>query len=242
VSHLLATSSPKLPADLIVGALEVISHAPQVHLINVVGTKVMAPGWYLLSRLWDTHQVPLAGPFNRRDDAVYAYTIARTRAVNTVDRFAFIAQNALLLDPVVFVKPSMIQIGDRARIDSFVKIEGGEGVVVGANVHIASFAHVGIGGGLTILEEGSAVASHACIVSGSNQPDAPSMSPLTAPDQNRIVRKTTILRRNAAVLTGAIVSPGVTIGEGARVLPGAVVTRDVPAFETWAGIPARKVQ
>lgn len=40
---------------------------------------------------------------------------------------------------------------------------------------------------------------------------------------------------------GVLVMPGVTIGEGAIVGAGSVVTKDVPADEVWAGNPARRV-
>ena len=39
-----------------------------------------------------------------------------------------------------------------------------------------------------------------------------------------------------------IVLRGVTIGDGAIVAAGAVVTRDVPPREVWAGVPARKLR
>ena len=38
---------------------------------------------------------------------------------------------------------------------------------------------------------------------------------------------------------GAIILPGITVGKGAIVGAGAVVTKDVPAFEVWAGVPAK---
>lgn len=39
----------------------------------------------------------------------------------------------------------------------------------------------------------------------------------------------------------AIILPGVTIGMGAVVAAGAVVTKDIPDFEIWGGIPAKKI-
>jgi acetyltransferase-like isoleucine patch superfamily enzyme len=46
----------------------------------------------------------------------------------------------------------------------------------------------------------------------------------------------------AAVSTGSIVLPGVTIGRMAHVAPGSVVTKDVPEFCRVAGVPARVVK
>lgn len=40
---------------------------------------------------------------------------------------------------------------------------------------------------------------------------------------------------------GCIILPGTTIGEGAVVGAGAVVTKDVPAYSVFAGVPARKI-
>ena len=38
-----------------------------------------------------------------------------------------------------------------------------------------------------------------------------------------------------------VVLKGVTIGRGAVVGAGAVVTKSIPSFEIWAGIPARRI-
>ena len=40
----------------------------------------------------------------------------------------------------------------------------------------------------------------------------------------------------------AIVMRGVTIGDGSVIAAGAVVTKDVPPLQVWAGVPARKLR
>lgn len=39
----------------------------------------------------------------------------------------------------------------------------------------------------------------------------------------------------------AIILPNVTIGKGAVVAAGAVVTKNIPDFEVWGGVPAKKI-
>jgi len=51
-----------------------------------------------------------------------------------------------------------------------------------------------------------------------------------------------LLRRACRVGGGAVLTPGVEIGEEAFVAAGAVVTRDVPARAVVMGVPARVVR
>ena len=50
------------------------------------------------------------------------------------------------------------------------------------------------------------------------------------------------IKRHAAVYPGAIVMPGVTVGECAIVREGAVVLEPVPPFTVVAGNPARVIK
>jgi acetyltransferase-like isoleucine patch superfamily enzyme len=54
--------------------------------------------------------------------------------------------------------------------------------------------------------------------------------------------KKVTIKRGVWVATGAILLPGVTIGEGAIVAAGSVVGRDVPPYTLVAGNPARAIQ
>ncbi|OGM12440.1 acetyltransferase, partial [Candidatus Woesebacteria bacterium RBG_16_39_8b] len=51
----------------------------------------------------------------------------------------------------------------------------------------------------------------------------------------------TFVMDDVSIGAGAIILPGIIIGAGAKIGAGAVVTKNVPAGETWVGNPARKV-
>lgn len=148
-------------------------------------------------------------------------------------------QPPAIFEPVVMLRKENIHIGEDSRIDSFVKLEGGVRLEIGRFVHIASFAHIGIGGGMTIIEDYAAVASGGKIISGSNQVNAPSMSAVAPKHLQSTSQSVTWIGRYAAVLTNAVVLPGVRLNEGAVLAAGAVATKDIPAWEIWGGVPAR---
>ena len=51
--------------------------------------------------------------------------------------------------------------------------------------------------------------------------------------------KAVCIEDDADIGVGAIILPGVTIGRGAQIGAGSVVTRDIPAYAVAAGTPAR---
>jgi dTDP-4-amino-4,6-dideoxy-D-glucose acyltransferase len=146
-----------------------------------------------------------------------------------------------IFDYVVFTRPENIEIDDTCRIDSFVKLEGGKRLKICSYVHIASFAHINIGGGETVMGPLSCVASHGMIISGGNRPNGFTMSACAPKDQQKLEYGFNRIGAGAAVLSGAVILPGVCLGTASIAAAGAVVTKSIPDGEIWAGNPARKI-
>lgn len=147
----------------------------------------------------------------------------------------------MVYEPTVILKPEMVEIAKTARVDSFCKLEGGKGLVIGEYVHIASFSHLNVGGGKTIFEDHSTCSSGCRI--GSATPDWSYLYASAAePSEHRHTRY--YLNRIccfAILFMGVVVVPGVTIGEGSVVKPGSVVYEDVEPWTIVQGNPARVV-
>ncbi|MGH7537098.1 MAG: acyltransferase [Gemmatimonadales bacterium] len=134
-----------------------------------------------------------------------------------------------------FVNLYGCEIGDETSIGTFVEIQ--KGVKVGARCKIQS--HTFICEGVTIEDE--VFVGHNVNFLNDRFPAAtnPAGSPKTDADWTL---EPTLVKRRAAVGTGAVILPGVTIGAGAIVGAGAVVTKDVPDGETVVGNPARPIE
>lgn len=146
-----------------------------------------------------------------------------------------------IFEPVVILKPENVHVASTARIDAFVKIEGGLGVYLGEYVHIASFCHINAGGGTVVLGDHSGCASGVVIAAGRPDLSYRHVCPNEPAALVHPLRWTTTIGEYVVIFSRAVILPGVTIGEGAVIGAGAVVTKDVPAWEVWAGNPAKKI-
>lgn len=156
--------------------------------------------------------------------------------------FGYIDPTARVLDPhlSIFLKEEMIRVGAHSRIDGLVKIEGGQGVKIGKHVHIASFSHINVGGGEVVFGDHSGCSSHVVICSGMPDLDWHHVSAAEFPENLHPLRKRTVIGEHVVIFAAAVICPGVTIGDGAVVAAGAVVTEDVEPYSFVAGVPARR--
>jgi acetyltransferase-like isoleucine patch superfamily enzyme len=103
----------------------------------------------------------------------------------------------------------------------------GDGVVISRGVHIVSHAEITIGEGTGIGEYTS--------IRDANHTRGDGSSVRESGHRGKAIR----IGRNAWIGRGATILPGVSIGDDAVVGANSVVTRDVPAGCTVAGVPAR---
>jgi UDP-2-acetamido-3-amino-2,3-dideoxy-glucuronate N-acetyltransferase len=131
-----------------------------------------------------------------------------------------------------FVNLYGCRIGDESVIGPFVEIQ--EGARIGRRCKVQSHAFVCTG--VEIQDE--VFIGHGVVFVNDKHPRATTETGTfqTADDWQLLP---VVVERRASIGSGALVLGGVRIGEGAVVGAGAVVTRDVPAGATVAGVPAR---
>ena len=123
------------------------------------------------------------------------------------------------------------RVGARSKVGAFVEIQ--KGAAIGQRCKISS--HSFVCEGVTI--EDDVFVGHGVMFINDPYPRATADGRLQTEADWTVVP--TLVRRGASIGSGAAILCGVTIGEGALVGAGAVVTRDVPADATVAGVPAR---
>jgi acetyltransferase-like isoleucine patch superfamily enzyme len=123
------------------------------------------------------------------------------------------------------------EIGDDTKIGAFVEIQ--KNASVGARCKISS--HTFVCEGVTIEDE--VFIGHGVMFINDRHPRATADGALQTEADWQVVP--TRICRGASVGSGAVIMCGVTVGEKALVGAGAVVTKNVPAGATVAGVPAR---
>ena len=147
-----------------------------------------------------------------------------------------IAASVTLGERVTIVHPDLVnlygcRVGDDTKIGAFVEIQ--KNATIGARCKISS--HTFVCEGVTI--EDDVFVGHGVMFINDRRPRATADGRLQTEADWEVVP--TRVCRGASIGSGATIMCGVTVGEDAMIGAGAVVTRDVPADATVAGVPAR---
>ncbi len=115
-------------------------------------------------------------------------------------------------------------IGKGTRIGAYVEI--GDDVQIGENCLIEAFVFICP---CVRIESNCFIGPHVCFTNDNYPPSS------------KNDWQNTLVKRTASIGAGCVIKPGITIGEGAVIGCGSVVTKDVPEGEVWAGNPADKL-
>lgn len=131
-----------------------------------------------------------------------------------------------------FVNLYGCEIGDETKIGTFVEIQSG--VKIGKRVKVSS--HSFICEGVTIEDE--VFIGHGVMFTNDKYPRSTNLDGSLQTGEDWQLVETKVMKR-ASIGSNATIICGITIGEGAIVGAGSVVTKDVPPYTIVAGNPAR---
>jgi acetyltransferase-like isoleucine patch superfamily enzyme len=143
------------------------------------------------------------------------------------------------------VSPHLLEIGDDVLVQRNTVLHcgglswsQGRGRIALGDRSILGCDCVLWGGGTIEFGEGSECAPRCMIFSSAQDFAAKRPEPGAAPLRFGAVR----IGSYVSLFAGIIVSPGVTVGDGAVVAAGSVVITDIPQREFWGGVPARRIR
>jgi len=150
-----------------------------------------------------------------------------------------ITEDVVLGNDVCIYHPELVNlygctIGNGTKIGTFVEVQ--RGVVIGNNCKISS--HTFICTGVTIEDE--VFIGHGVMFINDLYPRAVNLDGSLQTEADWEMVETHIKRR-ASIGSGVTILGNVTIGEGALVGAGAVVTHDVLDYAIVTGVPARVI-
>ncbi len=134
-----------------------------------------------------------------------------------------------------FVNLYGCDIDDDSKIGTFVEIQ--KGAHIGKRVKVSS--HTFICEGVTI--EDDVFIGHSVVFINDKYPRSTTINGQMQTEEDWSVVPT-LIKKSASIGSNATILCGVTVGEGAIIGAGSVVTKDVPPWTIAAGVPARHIR
>lgn len=137
--------------------------------------------------------------------------------------------------------PHNVQIGDRCVLETAIYFKRDAPYIAGKTFLIGDQVFIGSGCEFNIKSSLS-IGDYSLIASGCKFVDhdhGTALDQLMGLQQSRIAP--IVISKDVWLGFNVVVLKGVTIGEGAIVAAGAVVTQNIPPYEIWGGVPAKKL-
>lgn len=159
-------------------------------------------------------------------------------------RKLIVGKDVIIHPSVIIKRPWLVTVGHHVAIDPYVYIT--TAARIGSYVHIGPM--VSINGGAKaklIMKDFAAIAAGCRLICGTD--DFAGGTGLIGPVvpkkfQSQLKIKPIIMEKHSALGANVIVLPGVTIGEGAVVGAGSVVTKSLPPWTVNLGRPTKVIK
>ena len=157
--------------------------------------------------------------------------------------FASLGQNVLISEKASIYGASRIHIGDHVRIDDFCILSAGAGGIrLGSFIHIACFCSL-IGQEKIEMEDYSGLSSRVAVYSSSDDYTGNAMTnPMVPVEFTKVDHRPVHIGRHCIVGAGAVILPGVTLGEGSVVGALALIIKSCEAFGIYSGVPGKFIR
>lgn len=150
--------------------------------------------------------------------------------------FSKLGENVIFEKGVLTFHPEYIEIGDNVYIGHNTILKGyhKNKMAIGDNTWIGQGCFFHSAGGLTIGKS-VGIAPFVKIITSTHD-ESPTNIPVI---ENKLILKEVLIEDGCDIGLGAIILPGIRIGEGAIVAAGSIVTRDIEPYTVVAGSPAK---
>ena len=156
--------------------------------------------------------------------------------------FRSLGRNIMIHDTINIYGVENIEIGDNVRIDAFVSIIATGFVKIRSYVHIGAYCLLSGGEGI-IMEDFSGLSHGVKVYSRSDDYSGRYLTNPTVPKKYAHIQGGTVtLKKHVIVGAGSVILPGVTIGEGSAVGALSLVTKSLPDWGIYFGLPAKRIK
>ncbi len=145
-------------------------------------------------------------------------------------------EGVVIEDEVLIWHPETVSLGEGVYIGHRTMLKGyykgkmtiGRGTWIGQNCFFHSAGDITIG-------EDVGIGPQVQILTSTHRLDQVDKPLLHA----ELIFKPVVIEKDSDIGMGTIILPGVTIGQGAQIGAGSVITEDVPPYAVSAGVPAK---
>jgi galactoside O-acetyltransferase len=141
---------------------------------------------------------------------------------------------------VSIYSPEKMVIGDHVRIDDFCILSGE--IKLGSYIHISAYTAIYGKFGVE-MEDFVTVSGRVMIYSQNDDYSGDYMTNPTVPAEfTNVTGGKIVLKKHAIIGAGSIILPSLTIGEGSCLGAMSLLKSDIPAWEVYAGTPAKRIK